>query len=116
MGDFLDFGTKNQLKIEYALINQAIAQKRAKANLYQEEFSINSLDSARVDTVNENLFNNILTKSIKSTSSLEKRSGSWAKTGAKDYLFFTKNSEYKFSFKNGLFTCVSSEELCRSLD
>ncbi|WP_083191850.1 type II secretion system protein [Arcobacter porcinus] len=116
MLQFINFGEKSQLKVDFALINSALAQNRAKNDLLQNSINLNQLDSARVNIKNEKLFSNILQKDIKSTTTIEKQSGSWAKVGNKDYIFFTKTQEYEFSLKDGFFECISQKEICENLD
>lgn len=113
---FFDFGVKNQLKVEYALINSAIKNQEFQANLLQNSFNLTKLDSAKIDTKDEELFKYILENPFKSTTTKDKEVGKWAKMASSDYIFFTKNSIVKFSLKNSSFECISPEEICKELE
>lgn len=113
---FFDFGVKNQLKVEYALINSAIKNQEFQANLLQNSFNLTKFDSAKIDTKDEELFKYILENPFKSTTTKDKEVGKWTKITSSDYIFFTKNSSVKFSLKNGKFECISPEEICKELE
>ncbi|RXJ95799.1 hypothetical protein CRU94_04070 [Arcobacter sp. AHV-9/2010] len=116
VSNFFDFGVKNQLKVEYALINSAIKNQEFQANLLQNSFNLSKFDSAKIDTKDEELFKDILEHPFKSTTTKEKEVGKWAKIASVDYIFFTKNSSVKFSLENSSFECITPIEICKELE
>lgn len=74
------------------------------------------MDSAKINTKNEELFKNVLENPILSTNVTEKANGHWAKLSNKKYLFFTQSKTFEFVLENGNFLCVSSELLCKEIE
>lgn len=105
-----------KLKSELALINQHIVKLKNKSILLQDEPNISRLDSAKIDLKDENLFDDVVDFKIKSTNSSKKEAGFWAKLSNQRYVFYTKNKNFDFNLEDNNFICVSSTELCESLE
>lgn len=104
------------LKADFALIQSAITRKKSKDIMLQNQTDISSLDNARINTKNEELFKNVLDKPILSTSINDKEYGHWTKISNKKYLFFTQSKTFEFILENGDFFCVSNEILCKEIE
>lgn len=104
------------LKAGFALIQSAITRKKSKDIMLQNQTDISSLDNARINTKNEELFKNVLDKPILSTSINDKEYGHWTKISNKKYLFFTQSKTFEFILENGDFLCVSNEILCKEIE
>lgn len=104
------------LKGDFALIQSAITRKKSKDIMLQNQTDISSLDNARINTKNEELFKNVLDKPILSTSINDKEYGHWTKISNKKYLFFTQSKTFEFILENGDFLCVSNEILCKEIE
>ncbi|QKF73050.1 hypothetical protein AFAEC_0875 [Aliarcobacter faecis] len=104
------------LKSQYALIQSAITKAKNRDILLQNQVNINSLDSAKINIEDEELFKNILPKAILSTTINDKEYGHWAKISDKKYLFFTQSKTFEFIFENNQFLCVSNEILCKEIE
>ena len=94
------------LKADFALIQSAITRKKSKDIMLQNQTDISSLDNARINTKNEELFKNVLDKPILSTSINDKEYGHWTKISNKKYLFFTQSKTFEFILENADFLCV----------
>ncbi|QKF59593.1 hypothetical protein ALANTH_1488 [Aliarcobacter lanthieri] len=96
-----------KLKSDIILIKNGLQKEKTKRVLTQENNYINSLDNAKIDKNNEELFSNILTLPIKSTTTKDKENGFWAKVSNNKYIFFTSTKTYEFSLEDSdLFVLV----------
>ncbi len=105
-----------KLKSDIILIKNGLQKEKTKRVLTQENNYINSLDNAKIDKKNEELFSNILTLPIKSTTTKDKENGFWAKVSNNKYIFFTSTKTYEFSLENSDFICISKEIDCKELE
>ena len=104
------------LKSHYALIQSVITRKKSNEVLLQNNVNIDSLDSARINIKNEELFKNVLDTPILSTTINDKNYGNWAKISNVKYLFFTQSKTFEFVLENGNFVCISNENLCKEIE
>lgn len=104
------------LKSQYALIQSAITRAKSSDILLQNQRTIDYLDSAKINTEDEELFKNVLEKPIIATTINIKKYGHWAKISNKKYLFFTQNKTFEFVFENNNFSCVSDETFCKEIE
>lgn len=104
------------LKSEFALIQSSIARKSSQNILLQNSNTISSLDDAKINTQDEELFKNVLEIPIISTSINIKKYGKWTKISNKKYLFFTQNRTFEFLFEDGHFFCASEETFCKDIE
>ncbi|WP_146951611.1 hypothetical protein [Aliarcobacter vitoriensis] len=116
MSVYLEKNDILKLKSDIVLIKNALQKEKTKRVLAQENSYINSLDSAKIDIKNEDLFSNILKMPIISTSTKDKEKGSWAKVSNSKYIFFTSSKTYEFYLDNGDFICSSKEIDCKELE
>ncbi|WP_419677571.1 hypothetical protein ACN2EN_07690 [Aliarcobacter lanthieri] len=105
-----------KLKSDIILIKNGLQKEKTKRVLTQENNYINSLDNAKINKNNEELFSNILTLPIKSTTTKDKENGFWAKVSNNKYIFFTSTKTYEFSLENSDFICISKEIDCKELE
>lgn len=105
-----------KLKSDIILIKNGLQKEKTKRVLTQETNYINLLDNAKIDKKNEDLFSNILTLPIKSTTIKDKENGFWAKVSNNKYIFFTSTKTYEFSLENSDFICISKEIDCKELE
>lgn len=120
----IDSANLTKVKAEVALINSAI--NRLQSNqimLSNEDFYFEKLDNANIDTKGETLFNGfeeyvLLDTLIISTSSEEKKIGSWIKLSNTKYEIFlneTQSLTFQFDIDDLKFSCDETKDLCKEI-
>lgn len=113
-----------KIKSELALINSAINQLYANQTLLgNDNFILNRLDDADINTKEQNLFNGyeeyiLLDEAILSTNENDRKLGYWIKLSNSEYrVYFTKDNYVDFYFDNekNLFSCDENTPLCKEL-
>lgn len=114
--DSLSFSQKTSIKADIALIRSAIQRKKSKNILLNENEGF-SLDEAKVNKKEEELFKNILKIPLISTNNSEKEIAKWIKISTNSYKVYI-NSEFnlEFDFRDGAFTCKSELSLCKEYE
>ena len=108
--------TKIKIKSEIALIRSSISKLNTKKILLQEESDF-SLDDAKVDVLNTELFENILDFPLISTNSTKKEIGSWIKSSTNKYLIYIEEDIFlKFEYENRSFECKSDVSICKEFE
>lgn len=103
------------LKADITLIKNGILKEKKRLIQTQQIYKDIVLDSANVNKIDEELFQNILVAPILSTDNIEKKAGKWAKVSKDNYIFFLQKDSVRFTLKDGNFICDGSL-LCKDLN
>jgi len=106
-----------ELKSNIAIIRNSINKLKTNKILLSEDSTINSLDSASVDTNNELLFTKVIDFSLISTTSNINETGKWIKTSETSYEYLLSLSKkVLFVLEDSIFKCKSSFEICKEIE
>ncbi|QKF81661.1 hypothetical protein [Halarcobacter ebronensis] len=112
----LNFANSSQIKSELALIRNGILKKITKNRLLGEDITFN-LDEESVQAQNSKLFSNILDFPLLSTNLSKKEIGRWIKISKNRYrIYFSQEGFLDYSYRNGVFKCLSDKELCEKYE
>lgn len=114
--DSLSFSQKTSIKSDIALIRSAIQRKNSKNVLLNKSEGF-SLDEAKVNKKDEELFKNILKIPLISTSDSKKEIAKWIKVSTNSYkVYLNEKLSLEFDFTNGTFVCKSEISLCKEYE
>ena len=110
--DSLNKTMTSKIKSEIALIRNGISKKITSNRLLNKDLDF-ILDDADIEADKSRLFTNILDYPLLSTTSSKKELGQWIKSSSNSYKVYLSSNEFlDFRYKDLVFECRSSKELC----